>query len=330
MLLVGAVMLAYDWGLALVAFALAAPLALVLRVVQRHLVAGLRDGSPAQRRDDGGDRRGGRRSRDDPGLRRRGGVRNERRGDGRPSKVGTDSSWGDRVVAVPLRRTVLRAHHLRCDRDRCGPRPGERTDGRGDDRVRLPHLPVPRADRRVHRGSRSDPDRCRRPPPGARGARHGDRAAADGPTSAPAGWRARHRRAQRHVRLSHEGDHDVARRGRAARRRRVDSRRSAGCPRRRDGFRQDDPRTADRPLRRSHRWGAVPRGSSPAVRGQRRAPPTPRGRFSGAVPVRRHRRRQRRVRQAGYVVPRHRGDGQPARARRLDRLIERRAADEGR
>ncbi len=38
MLLVGAVMLAYDWGLALVAFALAAPLALVLRVVQRHLV----------------------------------------------------------------------------------------------------------------------------------------------------------------------------------------------------------------------------------------------------------------------------------------------------
>ena len=39
MLLVGAVMLAYDWGLALVAFALAAPLAFVLRVVQRHLVA---------------------------------------------------------------------------------------------------------------------------------------------------------------------------------------------------------------------------------------------------------------------------------------------------
>jgi putative ABC transport system ATP-binding protein len=39
MLLVGAVMLAYDWGLALVAFALAAPLAVVLRNVQRHLVA---------------------------------------------------------------------------------------------------------------------------------------------------------------------------------------------------------------------------------------------------------------------------------------------------
>ena len=39
MLLVGAVMLAYDWVLALVAFALAAPLAIVLRIVQRHLVA---------------------------------------------------------------------------------------------------------------------------------------------------------------------------------------------------------------------------------------------------------------------------------------------------
>ena len=39
MLMVGAVMLAYNWILALVAFAVAAPLALVLRVVQRHLVA---------------------------------------------------------------------------------------------------------------------------------------------------------------------------------------------------------------------------------------------------------------------------------------------------
>ena len=39
MLIVAAVMLAYDWILALVAFAVAAPLAIVLRVVQRHLVA---------------------------------------------------------------------------------------------------------------------------------------------------------------------------------------------------------------------------------------------------------------------------------------------------
>jgi putative ABC transport system ATP-binding protein len=37
--MVGAVMLAYDWILAVVAFAVAAPLAIVLRIVQRHLVA---------------------------------------------------------------------------------------------------------------------------------------------------------------------------------------------------------------------------------------------------------------------------------------------------
>jgi ATP-binding cassette, subfamily B, bacterial len=37
--MVSAVMLAYDWILALVAFAVAAPLAIVLRTVQRHLVA---------------------------------------------------------------------------------------------------------------------------------------------------------------------------------------------------------------------------------------------------------------------------------------------------
>ncbi|MGH9270337.1 MAG: ABC transporter ATP-binding protein, partial [Ilumatobacteraceae bacterium] len=38
-LMVSAVMLAYDWILALVAFVVAAPLAIVLRTVQRHLVA---------------------------------------------------------------------------------------------------------------------------------------------------------------------------------------------------------------------------------------------------------------------------------------------------
>ena len=42
MLMVAGVMLAYDWILALVAFAVAAPLAFVLRAVQRHLVRGLR------------------------------------------------------------------------------------------------------------------------------------------------------------------------------------------------------------------------------------------------------------------------------------------------
>ena len=43
MLLVGAVMLSYDWLLALVAFAVSAPLAWVLRLVQRHLVAAYDD-----------------------------------------------------------------------------------------------------------------------------------------------------------------------------------------------------------------------------------------------------------------------------------------------
>ena len=51
MLIVAAVMLAYDWMLALVAFAVAAPLAFVLRAVQRHLVRRLRRGPRAQRRD---------------------------------------------------------------------------------------------------------------------------------------------------------------------------------------------------------------------------------------------------------------------------------------
>ena len=39
MVMVAGVMLAYDWVLALVAFATAAPLAIVLGSVQRHLVA---------------------------------------------------------------------------------------------------------------------------------------------------------------------------------------------------------------------------------------------------------------------------------------------------
>ncbi|MET0146572.1 MAG: ABC transporter ATP-binding protein [Ilumatobacteraceae bacterium] len=43
MLMVAAVMLAYNWILALVAFAVAAPLAVVLRIVQRHLVAAYHD-----------------------------------------------------------------------------------------------------------------------------------------------------------------------------------------------------------------------------------------------------------------------------------------------
>ena len=73
MLMVAAVMLAYDWILALVAFAVAAPLAIVLRAVQRHLVGGLRAGARTKRRDARRDHRGRLRRGDDQGLRRRAG-----------------------------------------------------------------------------------------------------------------------------------------------------------------------------------------------------------------------------------------------------------------
>ena len=119
MLLVGAVMLAYDWGLALVAFALAAPLALVLRIVQRHLVAAYEaarerngemmgaisevvGGAETIRAYDAGEAFGAHAV-----------ATVDRR------KIGADPSRGDRVVAVPLRRAVLRAHRVRRDRDRC-------------------------------------------------------------------------------------------------------------------------------------------------------------------------------------------------------------------
>ena len=91
---------------------------------------------------------------------------------------------------------------------------------------------------------------------------------------------------------------DVARRGGAARRRRAHPGRAAGRPRRRHRFGQDDARAADRPLRRPDRRRDLPRRRAAAVRRQRRAAPAPRRRVAGAVPVRRHDRRQRRLRQA--------------------------------
>ena len=55
MLTVAGVMLAYDWLLALVAFAVAAPLAFVLRNVQRHLSQAYDKARDAQRRGAHGD-----------------------------------------------------------------------------------------------------------------------------------------------------------------------------------------------------------------------------------------------------------------------------------
>ena len=81
MLMVAAVMLAYNWILALVAFAVAAPLAIVLRVVQRHLVAAYDAGPRAQRRD-----AGARSPRSSPAPRRSAPTTPARRSAARPTR----------------------------------------------------------------------------------------------------------------------------------------------------------------------------------------------------------------------------------------------------
>ena len=84
-------MLAYDWRLALVAFAVAMPLAFVLRAVQSRLVRGLRRGPPQQRRHVGHDRRGRVGHADDPRLRRRRSARTPGPGRGRGEDHGRRS-----------------------------------------------------------------------------------------------------------------------------------------------------------------------------------------------------------------------------------------------
>ena len=173
-------MLAYDWILALVAFAVAAPLALVLRVVQRHLVAAYDEARERNGEmlaavtevvtgagDDRAPTTPATRS-DRPGRRRRSSERTK-------SQI---KAPGDRRLPVPVGRGLLGAHRRRGDRRRRRPGPGERAHRRGDDRLHLPHLPVPRADRRVHRGPRPDPDRGRRAAARARRARPAGRPAA--------------------------------------------------------------------------------------------------------------------------------------------------------
>ena len=184
MVMVGAVMLAYNWILALVAFAVAAPLALVLRVVQRHLVAAydtarerngemlsavteVVSGAATMQAYDAGEPLGATAA---DAVEQRAGV--------------ADPGPGHRRLPVPVGRGVLGADDRRRDRRRRRPRPGQRADGRGDGRLRVPHVPLPRADRRVHRGARPDADRGRRPAPRARRARPARRAAAARPTRA--------------------------------------------------------------------------------------------------------------------------------------------------
>ena len=87
MLLVAGVMLAYDWVLAIVAFAIAAPLAFVLRIVQRHLVHAYEKARERNGEMMSADHRGRRRVGDDPGLRGRRHLRHPcRRGDRRPGQ----------------------------------------------------------------------------------------------------------------------------------------------------------------------------------------------------------------------------------------------------
>ena len=199
MLMVAAVMLAYDWILA-------------ARRLRRRRAAGdraarrpapprrrLRPGPRAQRRD------ARRRSpRSSPAPRRSApttpatalGGRG-RRGDRPSARVAQIRANVIGAFLFPSGEVFSVADRGRGHRRRRRPRPGERADRRGDDRLHLPHLPLPRADRRVHRGARPDADRGRRAAPRARRARPAGRpAAADRP--APAARRAaRHRRPRR-------------------------------------------------------------------------------------------------------------------------------------
>ncbi len=257
---------------------------------------GLRRGARAQRRDAVGRHRGRHRLGDGAGLRRRRHARSGGRRRHRAAHQVADQGPGDRRLPVPVGRGVLGAHRRRRDRRRRRPRPGQRADGRGDDRLHLPDLPVPRTDRRVHRGPRPDPDGGGRVASGARRARPPRRPAAARVAARPAARPARHRRPRRHVLLPDARRHGRGRRGRAAPRQRAHPGRPAGGHGRRHRLRQDDARAADRPLRRSDDRPDPPRRRAAARRRQRRAAAAARRGVAGAVPVRRHDRRQHRLR----------------------------------
>ena len=205
MLLVGAVMLAYDWGLALVAFALAAPLALVLRVVQRHLVAAYETARQRNGEMMGaiGEVVGGAET-----------IRAYDAGEafGTNAVAMVDRRKSAQIRAGVIGSLLFPSGELFSVLTVCGviaigvargPASGL-TAGAMIGFVFLTYRflePIAEFTEVL--------DQTQTAVAGLRrvlgGARHGDRAAADGPTSAPAGWRARHRRAQRHVRLSRRG-----------------------------------------------------------------------------------------------------------------------------
>ena len=269
--MVAGVMLAYDWVLALVAFATAAPLAFVLRSVQRHLVAAYDKARDAQRR---GAHRG-----------QRGGLRCRRRcaptAPARTTPTSPSRSSHERSNAFiragtigaflfPVRRGVQRADRRGGRQRRPHPRPRRRADVGRAGRVHLPDLPVPRTDRRVHRGARPDADRRGRPAPGARRARESDRAARAGPPGA----RCRRARSASASRTSRSATAAAATTTKPPVLFDVTAQhpgRPAGRRGRRDRFRQDDARPADRPLRRSDDRHRAPRRRAADRGRQRRA-----------------------------------------------------------
>ena len=84
---------------------------------------------------------------------------------------GADQGVAHRRVPVPVGRDLLGVHDLRHRARGRVDGSVEQPHGGRAGRLHLPHVPVPRADRRVHRGARPDPERRGRPAPGAVGAR---------------------------------------------------------------------------------------------------------------------------------------------------------------
>ena len=193
MLIVAAVMLAYSWQLALIAFAVSMPLAFVLRAVQSRLVraydaarhangdmlgaiAEVVSGTPTIRAYDAGE------------------VLEQRVHEAVEVKTrGADQGVADRRVPLPVGRDLLGVHDLRHRRAWACWMGRRQPDGGCAGRVHLPHVPVPRTDRRVHRGARPDPERRGRAASRVVGARPADRSAAAGRPDRAARRQAAHR-----------------------------------------------------------------------------------------------------------------------------------------
>jgi ATP-binding cassette subfamily B protein len=171
MVIVASVMLAYDWLLALVAFVVAIPLVFVLRAVQR--ACSWRTTGPAQQRTDAGRDR-----RLVSGARRSGPTAPARRW--RPHVVRsvevktTAQIRGGLIGAFLFPSGEVFSALTVCAvvGRRCLARARERPHRRRAGRLRVPHVPVPRTDRRVHRADRHDADGRGRTASRAVGARH--------------------------------------------------------------------------------------------------------------------------------------------------------------